>query len=90
MISDTLSDAAYDIRRYLADMPNVYPAGDPLTARILALLDEMESIGRALNSPPDSYVYSQVRSQVRDQIRDPLAGWNHVDNSTPGGNPASR
>jgi hypothetical protein len=52
MISDTLHDAAEDIRRTLADpvMGGAYDS--PMRERINALLAEMDAIRRDLDTPP--------------------------------------
>lgn len=53
MISDTLSDASGEIKRYLTDeaFAHVYPAG-PLRDRIEACLAEMDAIRIILDTPP--------------------------------------
>jgi hypothetical protein len=43
MISDTLSEAAAEIRGDPEKMPDSYPPGAPLTARIVALIDQMDT-----------------------------------------------
>jgi len=48
MISDTLSEAVAEMRRDLEEMPDSYPPGDPLTARIVALTEEMDAIQHEL------------------------------------------
>jgi hypothetical protein len=49
MISDTLSDAAAEIRRYLKDMPHVYADTAPL---IGDLLKKMDTVRALLDAPP--------------------------------------
>jgi hypothetical protein len=44
MISDTLSEAAAEMRGDLQEMPDSYPPGEPLTERIVALIAEMEAV----------------------------------------------
>jgi len=48
-ISDTLSDAAFDIRAMLANQPAMY---EPVRGRIEALLTEMDSLRAVLDTPP--------------------------------------
>jgi hypothetical protein len=48
MISDTLSEAVAEMRGNLRNMPDSYPPGEPLTARIVALADEMDAVRREL------------------------------------------
>jgi hypothetical protein len=50
MISDTLSDAASEIRRYLKDMPHVYADTAPL---IHDLLVKMDTVRILLDTPPN-------------------------------------
>jgi len=44
MISDTLGEAAAEVRGDLQKMPDSYPPGEPLTERIVALIAEMEAV----------------------------------------------
>lgn len=48
MISDTLSEAVAEMRGDLKKMPHSYPPGDPLTARIVALIEEMDAVQQEL------------------------------------------
>lgn len=48
MISDTLSEAAAEIRGDLKKMPDSYPPGEPLTARIVALIAQMDAVQHEL------------------------------------------
>ncbi len=48
MISDTLSEAVAEMRGDLAKMPDSYPPGDPLTTRIVALVEEMDAVQHAI------------------------------------------
>jgi hypothetical protein len=48
MISDTLSEAVAEMRGDLKKMPDSYPPGEPLRARIVALVDEMDAVRREL------------------------------------------
>ena len=52
MISDTLSDAAAEIRRYLAEQPEVYAHVRPKIDVALAVLD---AIRMELDTPPESH-----------------------------------
>lgn len=49
MISDTLSDAAHNIRRYLREKPEMYAE---IANEIEALLAEMDRIRIILDTPP--------------------------------------
>jgi hypothetical protein len=48
MISDTLSEAAAEMRGELTAMPDSYPPGEPLTVRILALIEQMDAVRQEL------------------------------------------
>jgi hypothetical protein len=48
MISDTLSEAAAEMRGELAATPDSYPPGEPLTVRILALIEQMDAVRQEL------------------------------------------
>lgn len=48
-ITDTLSDAALEIRGYLANQPSMYA---PVLGQIEKLLAEMDSLRTALDTPP--------------------------------------
>ncbi len=48
MISDTLAEAATQMRGELNEMPDSYPPGDPLTVRIVALIEEMDAVQQEL------------------------------------------
>lgn len=52
MISDTLSDAACEIREYLTNMPHVYKPGAALDA-INHALEAMEAARVILDTPPE-------------------------------------
>jgi hypothetical protein len=47
-ISDTLSEAAAEMRGELTAEPDSYPPGEPLTARILALIEQMDAVRQEL------------------------------------------
>lgn len=49
MISDTLSDSAEDIRRYMREFPQYYAQQ---RARLLVLLELMDHIRSELDAPP--------------------------------------
>lgn len=49
MISDTLSDAAAEMRTYLAEYPDVYRDTAPL---IVDLLSKMDTVRALLDRPP--------------------------------------
>ncbi len=49
MISDTLSEAIYDIRQYQRDMPEVY---DSIKRDIDAVTSAMERLRKQLDAPP--------------------------------------
>lgn len=49
MISDTLHDAAAEIRDYLKDYPEMYREFRP---RLLTLLEQMETLRNELDNPP--------------------------------------
>lgn len=44
MISDTLSEAVAEMRGDLQENPGTYPPAEPLTERIVALIEEMELV----------------------------------------------
>ena len=48
MISDTLSEAVAEMRRDLETMPDSYPPEEPLTARIVALVEQMHAVQQEL------------------------------------------
>jgi hypothetical protein len=48
MISDTLAEAATQMRGELNEMPDSYPPGDPLTTRVVALIEEMDAVQQEL------------------------------------------
>ncbi len=50
MISDTLSEAAAEMRGDLRKMPDSYPPEDPLTVRIVALIGEMDAVQQELEN----------------------------------------
>ena len=50
MISDTLSEAAVQMRHELASMPDSYPPGEPSTARIVALIEQMDAVRQELEN----------------------------------------
>jgi hypothetical protein len=51
MVSDTLFDAGEEIRRYLADMPDIYK-GD-IRAAIVRLLVQMDEVRVLLDAAPE-------------------------------------
>jgi hypothetical protein len=65
MISDTLSDAAHEIRRYLDDMPDVY--GATIRPEIDKVLGVMDALRIKLDAPPPllKSVPPPVNSRVR-------------------------
>lgn len=50
MISDVLSDATMEIKRYLNEFPSVYD--DKMTDRIRSLLAKMEDVRTELDKAP--------------------------------------
>lgn len=52
MISDTLHDAAAEIRRYMNEMPEVYVHH---RQRIKRLLDDMDTLRFQLDTPPSQH-----------------------------------
>ena len=50
MISDTLSEAAVEMRGELERMPDSYPPGEPITARIVALIEQMDAVRQELEN----------------------------------------
>ena len=54
MISDTLSDARHQIREYLEQMPEVYPADSEIVREIRLLLVRMGEIQMRLDAGPES------------------------------------
>ena len=50
MISDTLSEAAAQMRGELKSMPDSYPPGAPITARIVALIEQMDAVRQELEN----------------------------------------
>ncbi|WP_156948864.1 hypothetical protein [Bradyrhizobium sp. WSM1417] len=50
MISDTLHDAAEEIRQYLKELPDAYADTAPL---IVDLLAKMDAVRTLLDLPPD-------------------------------------
>ena len=50
MISDTLSEAAAQMRGELKTMPDSYPPGEPITARIVALIEQMDAVRQELEN----------------------------------------
>ena len=50
MISDTLSEAAVQMRGELKKMPDSYPPGEPITARIVALIEQMDAVRQELEN----------------------------------------
>ena len=51
MISDILSDASYEITRYMQEMPEVYSDYD-IRERIKACQREMDAVRQLLDTPP--------------------------------------
>jgi len=56
MISDVLFDAGEDIRRYLADMPDVYTEVLP---EVLLVLAAMDALREKLDTPPTWLILQQ-------------------------------
>ena len=50
MISDTLSEAAVQMRGELKSMSDSYPPGEPITARIVALIEQMDAVRQELEN----------------------------------------
>ena len=50
MISDTLSEAAVQMRHELESMPDSYPPGAPITVRIVALIEQMDAVRQELEN----------------------------------------
>ena len=63
MISDTLSEAAAEMRAELKKMPDSYPPGDPLTARIMALIEQMDAVQHELEDRAAAQLAADDRYQ---------------------------
>ena len=56
MISDILSDAVYELERYLDEMPTAYAT---MRDRLLVLIEQMDAIRRELDGLPEEQSGSQ-------------------------------
>ena len=67
MISDTLSEAAAEMRGDLQKMPDSYPPGDPLTAHIEALIAEMDAVRHEIEAKAEADLTALDRQYQRDE-----------------------
>lgn len=70
MISDTLSEAAAEMRGDLQKTPNSYPPGEPLTARIVALIAEMDAVQREIEARAAADLAAVDRQYQLDEMGD--------------------
>ena len=70
MISDTLSEAAAELRGDLQKMPDSYPPGNPLTARIVALIAEMDAVQREIEARAAADLAAVDRQYQLDEMSD--------------------
>lgn len=70
MISDTLSEAAAEMRGDLQKMPDSYPPGEPLTARIVALIAEMDAVQREIEAQAETDLAAADRQYQADEVGD--------------------
>ena len=68
MISDTLSEAAAEMRGDLQKAPDSYPPGEPLTARIVALIAEMDAVQREIEAHAAADLAAVDRRYQLDEI----------------------
>jgi hypothetical protein len=68
MISDTLSEAVSEMRGDLQAMPDSYPPGEPLTVRILALIDEMDAVQHEIDDRAAADLDAIDRQYQRDDM----------------------
>ena len=69
MISDTLSEAVAEMRGELQKMPDSYPPDDPLTVRIVALIEEMDAVRRAVEDHAAAELATED-TRLKDQMGD--------------------
>ena len=70
MISDTLSEAAAEMRGDLQKAPDSYPPGEPLTARIVALIAEMDAVQREIEAHAAADLAAVDRQYQLDEMGD--------------------
>ncbi len=69
MTSDTLSEAVAEMRGDVQKMPDSYPPGDPLTVRIVALIEEMDAVRREVEDHAAAELVADDR-RLKDRMGD--------------------
>ncbi|MGO8958293.1 MAG: hypothetical protein ACLQFR_13115 [Streptosporangiaceae bacterium] len=71
MISDTLSEAVSEMRGDLQELPDSYPPGDPLTERIVALIEQMEAVQQEVENRAAADLSAVDREYQLREMGDP-------------------